>query len=114
MIVTLANLHEATAQQVFDQVKNHLLTQNERSLNGISCRYREGEGLKCAAGCLMTDSEYRLVFEEKEWEVLISFGWVPDNHGELISDLQNIHDNDPILYWKEALQELASKHNLKY
>ena len=56
-MITLATLEQATAQQVFTQVKNHLLKQNEKSMiNGI-CAYRGSNGLQCAAGCLMSDEE---------------------------------------------------------
>lgn len=36
-MITLATLPQATAQEVFDQVKNHLLTQKVRCTNGTIC-----------------------------------------------------------------------------
>ena len=35
MKITLSNLSEATEQQIFDQVKNHMLTQMKKKHVGI-------------------------------------------------------------------------------
>ncbi len=64
MIVTLATLSDCTAQQVFNHVARHLLKQNKRSIDkhpdhSDLCRYRNGEGLSCSAGSLMSDDEYK-------------------------------------------------------
>lgn len=56
--ITLSNLHEATAQQVFDQAALHLLTQNRKSKEDTKCAYRTKEGLRCAAGCFISEEEY--------------------------------------------------------
>ena len=45
-------------QQIFDKVATHLLTQNARSAAEGSCLYRSPSGLKCAVGCLISDSVY--------------------------------------------------------
>ena len=66
-MITLKTLGKATAQEVFDQVATHLLTQNERSLDGASCSYRNCDGLKCAAGCLISDDEYDNQMEGIDW-----------------------------------------------
>lgn len=68
MIITLKNLHEATAQQVFTQVATHLLTQKERSFviddrGEELCAYRGDNGLKCAAGCLISNDEYNPIMD---------------------------------------------------
>lgn len=41
-MITLKTLHEASEQEVFDQVVEHLLTQMKRSetSNGTTCLYR--------------------------------------------------------------------------
>lgn len=50
-----------TKKQIFNKVKNHLLTQNRQcvSTNGITglCKYRSGN-LKCAIGALIPDELY--------------------------------------------------------
>lgn len=56
-----------TLKQGFDIVKKHLLTQNKQSVEEFSgkCRYRGGEGLKCAIGCLIPDDMYKPEFEDR-------------------------------------------------
>jgi hypothetical protein len=93
MKITLKNLHEATAQEVFDQVKNHLITQGEQSVNsGGLCVYRNVNGLSCAAGCLISEEEYNPDFEMNLWGDLINMRLVPSAHSNLIGELQKIHD----------------------
>lgn len=56
-MITLKTLADATEQEVFDQVANHLLTQMKKSEHTrknpyeyVNCLYRSSDGLKCAAG----------------------------------------------------------------
>jgi hypothetical protein len=112
-MITLKTLPEATAQQVFDQVARHLLTQMKRSLNEMmECLYRGPDGLKCAAGCLIADDEYQPGWEDVTWYGLVERGLAPKQHDTLISDLQHLHDNNDQYFWKEALCNLATRHNL--
>lgn len=94
-IITLANLAEATEQQVFDQVVSQMIKQGRKSIheNGL-CKYRGPEGLMCAAGCLMSDDEYNPNFDKGagNWDHLIGKGLVPHHHGALIRTLQVCHD----------------------
>lgn len=110
MTITLETLHKATAQEVYDQVARHLLTQMQRSGVGTRCYYRY-EGLKCAAGCLIADHEYRSVMEIPEtnsWEALVNNKYVPTNcHSQLIRRLQVIHDSIPPELWKDSLTNIA-------
>ncbi|MDO5609506.1 MAG: hypothetical protein Q4G62_01760, partial [Pseudomonadota bacterium] len=61
-MITLKTLSSASAQAAADQIVQHLLTQNERSILDFAdpglCAYRGMRGLKCAAGCLIADDEY--------------------------------------------------------
>lgn len=114
-MITLATLPQATAQEVFDQVKNHLLTQNRKSYGGFgSCVYRGENGTKCAAGCLISDEEYRKEFENQTWYTLCMEGRVPIQHQSLISDLQDIHDHFITREWPSELKKLAETDNLNY
>jgi hypothetical protein len=113
-MITLATLDQASKQEVFTQVKDHLLLQNEKSMiNGI-CAYRGSNGLQCAAGCLMTDKEANKVTESTSWHVLIQNGQAPQKHKELIQDLQDIHDGERTEEWPESLQRLAFDEGLNY
>lgn len=115
--ITLATLSSATAQQVFDQVAVHMLTQKQQSLsysNGVErCVYRGRNGLKCAAGALIADEEYRPCMENKGWDELVFYGTVPADHQFLIARLQEIHDTATWpKSWYEELSNLATSLGL--
>ena len=112
-MITLATLSEATAQEVFDQVATHLLTQNKVSSMEGACRYRFID-LKCAAGCLIADEEYKPEFEGNVWRDLTYSSLVPNRHAQLISQLQTIHDTCSPSMWGNRLQELAARNNLQF
>lgn len=116
MMITLKTLAQATDQEVFDQVKTHLLTQNQKAVNNYGkCRYRFGE-LKCAAGCLIGDDEYRKEFDSYggSWPFLCNQGLIPKEHMALIVELQRIHDRHNVEWWPASLREVAKKFNLEY
>lgn len=114
-MITLATLPQATAQQVFDQVAEHLLKQKLISVDdqGI-CQYRGPAGLKCAAGCLIGDDEYKEYFESFSWRELFNMGYVPENHLELIKELQRLHDGVSTNAWKDALKLTAENNKLEW
>lgn len=99
MKITLATLPYASAQDVFNFVGEHLITQGEKSIDEdafdyslIYCKYRSGNN-KCAAGCLISDEEYNEDMEKISWRSLVHDGLVPSEHSYLINRLQVIHDN---------------------
>lgn len=118
--ITLKNLHKASKQAVFDQVATHLLKQNKQSLGSIhiespkeqGCAYRGENGLKCAAGCLMADDEYRWGWENWGWGQLVSAKEVPRNHRLLILALQGVHDKYFPNLWRGNLELVAKKFKL--
>lgn len=127
MQITLANLAEATPQQVFNQVSAHLLKQNKQSktiLNGKGnpgCAYRGDGGVMCAAGCLIADSEYDKSMDTTSpssgtaWHSLIARGIVPTTqHDDMIGRLQSLHDIQQPHYWRSALAGLAADYNLVF
>jgi hypothetical protein len=117
MKITLSNLSEATEQQIFDQVKNHMLTQMKKSMlksNRDICAYRGFDGLQCAAGCLMSDKEAFKIPEQKSWYELSIKELVPKDHFGLINELQDIHDVENPDEWAESLEYLASYRGLTF
>lgn len=129
-MITLKTLPTATAQEVFDQVSNHLLTQMKRSMaddtdDHSGCMYKNPEGLRCAAGCLISPEEYQEAldkdksfsnkgFEFKTWNVLVQYKMVPSQHSQLIRDLQEIHDATDPIAWGIALGMVAKGYNLTF
>ena len=101
----------ATAQEVFDFVAHHLLTQNEKSLQGNSCRYKSQRTLKCAAGCLISDENYDKSLEGDTWDIVSKkLGMV--NQWSLVRDLQALHDNTIVRKWKHELINFANRYAL--
>ena len=121
MTITLATLPQATAQEVYSQVRKHLLTQRKRSQRprdfaegkGALCMYHHPDGTKCAAGCLIGDEEYSADMEMGTWGGLVLKGKVPNSHKQLISRLQNIHDMYYVEDWRVALDSLAQEFGLR-
>ena len=113
-MITLATLHEATEQEVFDQVALHLLNQGERSndVDGSICMYKGAGGLQCAAGCLISDEEYSNTLEGSDWDMLVMQNRIPNHHRKLIGALQAIHDSQKISDWVPSLTELADEFKL--
>ncbi len=110
-----------TAQEVFDKVALHLLTQGKRAYDdeqGI-CRYRMPDGLKCAVGCIIPDEEYLSDMEGRDVNALVAEGYMVElfePHLLLLKDLQFAHDctmPGPSA-WPRRLIEIAQRYNLDY
>ena len=100
-------------QLVFDTVAKHLLDQGEKSLGFEGeCLYRNEQGLKCAAGCLIPDKQYYASLEGIIWSGLILHGRVSKHCESLISHLQLIHDNNNPDTWLSVLHRTAKVRNL--
>ena len=116
-MITLKTLPQAKAQEVFDQITQHLLKQGKAAISATgACRYRieTAEGvLKCAAGCLIADDEYNREWENTDWKDLASQGIVPTRHFNLIHAFQEIHDTVAVDYWQDSFKSLASRFNLQ-
>lgn len=119
-------------QGLFNTVKVHLLSQKEKSLKpafpgDTACRYRGDGGLKCAVGCLIKDEYYSESLEGIAVTVNSSIGTqykaynvikaIEDSLGytlskaelTLLSSLQDIHDDNTVESWKDALDSLEGR-----
>lgn len=116
-MITLKTLPQATAQEVFDQITQHLLRQGKAARSGTgACRYRvelKGEVLKCAAGCLIADDEYDSKWEGIDWKHLAAQGLLPSRHFNLIHAFQEIHDTVAVDHWQDSFKSLAVRFNLQ-
>jgi len=109
-----------TEQTAFNIVKNHLLTQMTKSIEGNQCLYRGPNGTKCAIGALITDEEYKKiedarckdlgVYEVEDLQIVSLQGLTMNFLGEL----QIIHDQYEVTNWKNQLEVFAKKYNLQY
>lgn len=103
-----------TKQEIFDKVAEHLLTQRQRSGNQTFCEYFHHSGLKCAAGCLIPTVAYKRGFEGRSWFQLTKDKEVPDLGETFISQLQRLHDTEPVDRWFSLLKRLAVCNNLEW
>lgn len=108
-------------QEIFDQVRDHLLTQNDYSVINIErdgvklvCgQYRGPGGKRCAAGVLIPDDRY-----EAEWEghAAHTLDFFQNNFSKrelsLIDKLQFIHDFHHVDDWYLELQAVAHDFDL--
>lgn len=112
-----------TLRQVFDFVKEHLLTQGGQSLDvsGI-CRYRGPHGTSCAVGCLIPDHKYNPLWEganlislNKHHAVPLNciFDFIvtdyPKDLKSMLDKLQYIHDSKDPLLWKQELEIMQAE-----
>ena len=100
----MVNIALKTDYDVFNYVKEHLLNQNQRSLDpwSLQCQYRSqtenGKVLMCAVGCLMDDNYYSPEFENSspsDSRVRDAIEKSMPNWAynvDLLSELQNLHD----------------------
>lgn len=108
--ITINNLAESTTEEVFEYIRHHLLTQMQQSKNDKgACFYKNEQGLKCAAGCLIPDDMYNSNFEYKSWGSLVRQKSVPEDHIGLIQRMQYMHDETPVSEWKHALDDLEGE-----
>lgn len=108
-------------REVFDYVKNHLLTQNTKAEfkhepGRTTCLYRTNEGLMCAAGCLIADEHYgehlesRPANNEAVYNAIIkSIGGFKPNEW-LLRELQTVHDCCPVDEWNNRLVEVETNY----
>jgi hypothetical protein len=112
-------------QEIFTTVKNHLLSQNARSVNDYDeCVYRGVDGKMCAIGCLMPDHLYdpeceghnSLDTKVQRCLPMIKFPDGDDWGGPIIlflNGLQDIHDKYNVEEWPAELNKFALKHSLE-
>lgn len=108
-MITLKTLHLHSDQEIFDQVKEHLLRQNKQSRidEHEVCQYRCA-GTKCAIGCLIADDEYKPEMEAYTIWTIIDQRYVQDNPTHiLLHNLQTVHDLYQPHQWSYRLTELA-------
>jgi hypothetical protein len=117
-----------SAQEIFDLVTNHLITQGRPArVDDGRCRYRMAGGLRCAVGALIPDELYKEEFEGASAYRLIASLYKLEladwrEHKELLYDLQGIHDECSqttvgafnLIALEERLRAAAERFCLEY
>jgi hypothetical protein len=109
-----------TDHDVFIYVRDHLLNQNQRSLDpwSLQCQYRsqteDGKVLMCAIGCLIDDHSYSEKIENcsasnidvKQSVANSITNWTVNT--DMLLELQNIHDEYEHDEWSLKLDYFES------
>ena len=111
------SIESKSLQDIFGEVKVHLLSQRKRAVEGKAgetfCKYRTASGLKCAVGCLVPEELYSEDMEGAS--VLATVKYLRfDYRFELLSNLQAVHDDNQPVYWGELLDDLVMKWKKVY
>jgi hypothetical protein len=114
-----------TLQEIFNQVRTHLLKQNAKSMKMVGtsdkmCAYRGDNDRMCSVGCLIKDEEYDKKMESRAVcdcdvfnAVERSLGGVPVQTMSLLEELQNIHDMVEVADWPAAFDRIKKKWNFQ-
>lgn len=97
--------------QIFEKVKNHLLTQKLKSVDADgACVYRGENGMMCAVGCLIKDEFYSSHIEgvsvtasKVHFALTQSIGDIEGITDNMLSCLQRIHDDKQPEDWEAYL-----------
>ena len=109
-----------SAQELFNRVATHLLTQNEQSMvredgpgGAVYCKYRGPRGLKCAIGALIPDAAYRVQMEGERvtYDPIRVAAGIPE---KLTAELQIVHDHNEPWRWPSMLAYVAREHDLDF
>lgn len=121
---------QATKQETFDFIVDHLLTQRKRSIDNFgNCVFRSREGSLCAIGALMRKHHrflegvnakgivstrpdlFKVELKDKKgyyWKL-----WYIDEI-EFLEELRHIHDHRPPTQWKSELKRLCDREQLDW
>jgi hypothetical protein len=117
------NIELKTDYDVFNYVKEHLLNQNQRSLDpwSLQCQYRsqteDGKVLMCAVGCLIDEDLYSEKIEnlsasnEDVMKAIRGSITTWKVNSDMLGELQNIHDEYEPDNWSLKLEYLESYFN---
>lgn len=112
--MNILDIDQYSPLEIVNFVAKHLLDQGQKSLNGgEACLYRNGNGLSCAIGCMMTDSQAANADDagDTSWENIHN-GYedvIGNTHKALLVTLQDIHDLSDATDWKDQLNTLKKE-----
>jgi hypothetical protein len=106
------DLDKHSAQEVFDVIARHLLTQKAKCWGPNSCVYKNDAGMMCAAGVLVGHLDLPLDVQTKPWDSLCVYLGLPTDHSGLIMRLQRVHDGWSVDRWGAELADVAYDFDL--
>ena len=117
--ITVENLADSSAQEVFDFIAFSGLNQGKQSKGEDEdghpfCLYRGPNGTKCFAGFILSDQNIKEnhIGEGSDWKNLVINNGFPSEHADLIGALQILHDCNPVENWPSMLYNFALDRKL--
>lgn len=109
-----------TPQEIYDAALLGIRKQGRFSTDGLGvCMYRGPEGIKCAAGHVLTDEEVAVIGEG--WSIIDAQHSIPEQlkpHVSLLQELQRTHDEAAMdgdwASWELDMTQLAKRHGLRH
>lgn len=82
-----------TNQEAFTKIVTHLREQGKPCMDDTNkCLYHGPEGMKCAIGALIPDSEYKPEFESMSLFDIVEISSLKELDPFFLEELQSIHD----------------------
>ena len=109
-----------TNQEAFARMVLHLRKQGAKSADGVDtkgtpvCRYRSGNGMRCAVGVLITDDVYSADFEGQVAtgpEVATALKYLGLNL-LFARAMQDVHDRMTVAQWETGFEYVARTWDL--
>lgn len=114
---------DPTLQELFDYVALHLLTQGTEADDGLYHVLADRKGRRCSIGCLIRDRDIKRLDVRKTESTKavrsavargIGVESLHDYTVDLLGDLREVHDHDPVTRWVESLRAVATKYDLDH
>lgn len=101
-------------QEAFNKMVQHLRAQKVKSLaSDGTCLYRGPNGLKCAVGALIPDTEYSEEFETVPASTVSeTLQCLSGIDYWLLDTMQEVHDLAAIQDWEDRFKDIAEEFNL--
>ena len=110
-IKSLSYIQQASLQDIYDQVKDHLLKQKKKSMFNEQCDFISSDGCRCSVGCLMSEEEayiYRGLSLDRIEPTLN----LDEPRQDLLDLLVDCHDCYRVEDWETRLGQIAEAYDL--
>lgn len=107
-----------TRAAIFERIKTHLLTQNQRALEDGRCVYSSVNNLKCAVGCLILSQHYseeleRFHYTDRKIQKALKRSGIDPVHFPLVYAMARIHDKFGPEEWGEKFERVAKRFRIE-
>lgn len=110
-IKSLSDIQQASLQDIYDQVKDHLLKQKKKSMFNEQCDFISPDGCRCSVGCLMSEEE-AYIYRGLSLDLINPIVELDETKQDLLGLLVDCHDCYKVEYWKTRLEQIAETYDL--